>query len=215
VIIGCISIVLLLVSAYSRADGLRLEAGLLLSGGLPFGLGQSEAIAGLGACARVSFEFSDWSIGIASRGLLSSTAPVRLKVDEFDLEGDLSRRFISLGFVLRRFLTFEPIKGKFYFEGGIFGVQNDLINAQGVFALGHTGSGERVFFRGYGITLGSGYRFAGSPLFLQLNYEYQRFEWLQIVGTRNLLNYVVTERQLDSTLLAHRIFITVGFSEIF
>lgn len=207
--------VLLFVSPDGRADRMGLEAGFLMSGSYPHGKGTNEKYLAFGLSARASYELARWSFGVATRGQFSLSSPSEFSTDGFIFSGDLARRFISLGPVIRFFLLSkpgEPGREKIYVEGGFFGVQNDLLDASKTFDFAPEEGEERLFIRGYGMSLGGGYRFRNSPLFLQLNYEYQKYDWAQVVGKRNRINYVILEQQIDGSIFSHAVFLTFGLS---
>jgi hypothetical protein len=204
----------------SFADSFDLEGGLLFIGNMPTGMPDNGSSVGLGFTGRAAYEISHWSLGAVTRGTVSTTAPVRLAPNGFNVDGISSRRGAAIGPNVRYFFQerhderskFKPI---YYAEAGFLVIENEFSRANRLYDFDSSAADGRLFVEGYGVTLGGGVRLRDSPFFIQLNYEFDRFRRLQVVADRKELNQILFEPDLGESVVLHSVLFTFGISNVF
>lgn len=205
-----------LTHAAEAADSrLHLEGAFVIGGEVPRGTGRHDPYVRFGFSARANLQLGQWMFGLTTRGLFSSSAPVRVSADSVVASGDLVRREASLGPVFRYFPSTNFFQDRYYVEAGMLAVQNELVQANQVFDFEQEEGEERLFIRGYGFSFGGGVKFAESPWLIQLNYEYKKYTRAQVVGVRKKLNYVIEEPALQGSFITHALMLSVGISGAF
>lgn len=193
-------------------DRFALEAGAVLSA--HYSETEQVSYAGLGLAVRAFYNWPRWSLGIGTRGMLTTKSNIQLIADSFTFAADLTRRHAALGPVARYYFPDGPGQGRTYAELGILSVQYDMIRAERILDFSIEPGEERLLVRGYGISLSGGFQFKNSPIFIQFSYELEKYDWIQIVGLRKLLNYTISEPSIRDGLLVHAIFVTIGLSNV-
>lgn len=215
-----ITLVALLVPSVGNAGSLGIEAGLALAYRVPM-LNDSDphAYTGLGLSGMATYDFGRVALGIQARSILTTKGSIHVTAGPYRIDGDLARRQTNLGAVFRYHFSAPRAENKragtYYAEVGIASVQFDLIDSQQVFDLASVPGDERVFVRGYGAWVGFGRQFKNSPFFVEINYGFEKYDWLQIVGIDKKINYVIEEPSINEAFVVHSFVLMIGLSDIF
>lgn len=200
----------------SHADSVAYEAGILSSGNQPDNPVQTNFMAfGLGA--RLFYRSGNWALGVGTRGMLTTKSNVDFRADSIVVAGEYIRRQAQFGTTLRRYLPDRGVRtlGLSYIELGFNFAQYDLLKAGKQLDFSIAEGETRIMVRGYAISFGAGIQFKESPLFIQVGYELQKYDWIQIIGMRKLINYTVAEPGIIGGLPVHSIVLTVGLANVF
>lgn len=194
------------------ADHFNLELGATTSGNFPMTPPGNGDYFGIGLIGRASYELTNWSFGVQSRGMIATSAPINLPAESFKIAGTVPRREAALGILIRHFLEHRPQDNPVYVEGGAWVVQNEFLRANQIVQISTPINDMRVFAEGFGGSLGLGSRIKDTRCFFQFNYEFQIYKRAQIVGTPALLNQVEFEPHIEGDYIVHTIFLTFGIS---
>jgi hypothetical protein len=191
-----------------------LDAAAFIGGSVPVTATHNDPYLNLGLGVKAIYQIPRWAFGFMTRAFGSTSAPFYLRVDGFEAEGDLVRRQASIGPMIQYRFAKSPVWIPSFLEFGVLAVQSEFVQASKVFDFEQEEGEERLFIRGFGMTLGAGVQMQQSPVFFQLSYEYQRFEYAQVVGVQKMLNYVVTERRLRGDITSHSLFLAIGIADV-